>query len=216
MIKKYKDYLILLVVILLVIFSPNINNFLYGSDDALNIANINNSYCVSLENDYNELLEMNNFNTNKGLNLIMSKVIFRDIYEFSDTLTIYKGSTSGIKEGLAVINNQGLIGVITKVYKNSSIVELITNKNSNISVKIGNNYGILKFQNNDLIVSDLQTFDEINIGDEIYTSGIGNLPRDIYIGKVTNVNLNSTEIEKIVSVKSAVDFSSLNYLLVVD
>lgn len=215
MIKKYKDYIILLIVFLLIIFGSNINAFLRSFDNNLNSDNINNNYCTSLENDYNELLKINDFKITSELNLVVSKVMLRDIYEFSDTLTIYKGTNSGIKEGNAVITDKGLIGVVSKVNKESSVVELITNKSSNISVRIGSSYGILNMQDNSLIVSDLSMYDDVFIGEEVYTSGIGNLPGDIYIGNVIDIKANNTEIEKILEVSPVVDLSTINYVMVV-
>ena len=137
------------------------------------------------------------------------------IYEFNDTLTIYKGTNAGIKEGNAVITDKGLIGVVSKVNKESSVVELITNKSSNISVRIGSSYGILNMQDNSLIVSDLSMYDDVFIGEEVYTSGIGNLPGDIYIGNVIDIKANNTEIEKILEVSPVVDLSTINYVMVV-
>lgn len=215
MIKKYKDYIILLIVFLLIIFGSNINAFLRSFDNNLNSNNINNNYCTSLENDYNELLKINDFKITSELNLVVSKVMLRDIYEFSDTLTIYKGTNAGIKEGNAVITDKGLIGVVSKVNKESSVVELITNKSSNISVRIGSSYGILNMQDNFLIVSDLSMYDDVFIGEEVYTSGIGNLPGDIYIGNVIDIKANNTEIEKILEVSPVVDLSMINYVMVV-
>lgn len=215
MIRKYKDYIILLIVFLLIVFTPYINKIIYSFNNDLNIENITNNYCISLENDYNELLEINEFNIANNFNLIVSKVYLRDIYDFTNTLTIYKGTNSGLKEGLAVINNSGLIGTIKSVDDESSTVELITSKNSNISVRINDNYGILKMDNGVLVVKDLVANSDISIGDEIYTSGLGNLPSDIYVGKVINVSLNNTEIEKIIEVDIAVDLNNINYILVV-
>ncbi len=215
MIRKYKDYIILLIVFLLIVFTPYINKIIYSFNNDLNIENITNNYCISLENDYNELLEINEFNIANNFNLIVSKVYLRDIYDFTNTLTIYKGTNSGLKEGLAVINNSGLIGTIKSVSDEASVVELITSKNSNISVRINDNYGILKMDNGVLVVKDLVANSDISIGDEIYTSGLGNLPSDIYVGKVINVSLNNTEIEKIIEVEPAVDLNNINYILVV-
>lgn len=215
MIRKYKDYIILLIVFLLIVFTPYINKIIYSFNNDLNIENITNNYCISLENDYNELLEINEFNIANNFNLIVSKVYLRDIYDFTNTLTIYKGTNSGLKEGLAVINNSGLIGTIKSVDDEASVVELITSKNSNISVRINDNYGILKMDNGVLVVKDLVANSDISIGDEIYTSGLGNLPSDIYVGKVINVSLNNTEIEKIIEVDLAVDLNNINYILVV-
>lgn len=215
MIRKYKDYILLLIVFLLIIFGSSINKIIYSFNNDLNIKNITNNYCTVLEKDYNELLETNNFNISSNLNLIISKVYLRNIYDFSNTITIYKGSNSDIKEGMAVINNAGLVGIIKNVDKESSKVELITSKTSNISVRINNNYGVLKMHNNSLVVKDFSASSDISIGDKIYTSGLGNLPKDIYVGIVSDVKINDTEIEKIIEVETAVDFSNINYVLVV-
>ena len=216
MIKKYKDYIILLGIFLLILFSSSINRFLSMFDNNLSIDTINNNYCESLESDYNDLIKINDFKINSGLHLIMSKVYLRNIYEFKNTVMIYKGKEDGIVEGMAVISDMGLIGVVDNTLASSSEVRLITNKSSNISVKVGDNYGILKMADGVLVVSNLQTYDVINIGDKVYTSGIGNLPGDIYVGEVTKINVNATEIEKIVEVKPGVDLDNINYVLVVD
>ena len=215
MIRKYKDYILLLIVFILIIFTPYISRLIYYFNNDLNIDNITNSYCDSLESEYNELLEINEFNIASNLNLIISKVYLRNIYNFTSTLTIYKGSNLGISDGMAVINDKGLIGVIDSASSDTSVVKLITNNSSNISVRINDSYGTLKMLDNKLVVKDLTADALISIGDSIYTSGLGDLPKDIYVGKVVDVTLNNTEIEKIIEVIPAVDLNNINYVLVV-
>ena len=212
---KYKDYILLIIVFLIILLSGSVSKILIKTDNKLNYEKMESNYCSSIEKDYNELLKSNEFLNNSSLNLIISKVMFRDIYEFSDYITIYKGSNNDIKEGMPVIDDNGLIGIISSVKKNTSIVKLITNKTTNISVKINDSYGILKSLDGKVFVSDFSYYDNINIGDKIYTSGIGNIKGDIYIGEVIYIKLNETEIEKIVEVKLASNINKLNYLYVV-
>ena len=215
MIKKYKDYIILLIVFLIIIFGSNISSIFMLFDTNLKLDNITNTYCKSVEQNYNALLDSNSFQLQSNLNLIISKVMLRDIYEYKDTLKIYKGSSDKITEGMAVIVDNGLVGIIEDTKKNYSTVRLITNKNSNISVRIKDYYGILKMSNNRLVVSDLNSYNDINVGDLIYTSGIGNVTGDLYIGKVKEIRLNNTEIEKNIIVELDYDIDNLNYLYVV-
>ena len=215
MIKKYKDYIILLIVFLIIIFGSNISNIFMLFDTNLKLDNITNTYCKSVEQDYNALLDSNSFQLQSNLNLIISKVMFRDIYEYKDTLKIYKGSSDKITEGMAVIVDNGLVGIIEDTKKNYSTVRLITNKNSNISVRIKDYYGILKMSDNRLVVSDLNNYNDINVGDLIYTSGIGNVTGDLYVGKVKEIRLNNTEIEKNIIVELDYDIDNLNYLFIV-
>ena len=215
MIKKYKDYIILLIVFLIIILGSNISNIFMLFDTNLKLDNITNTYCKSVEQDYNALLDSNSFQLQSNLNLIISKVMFRDIYEYKDTLKIYKGSSDKITEGMDVIVDNGLVGIIEDTKKNYSTVRLITNKNSNISVRIKDYYGILKMSDNRLVVSDLNNYNDINVGDLIYTSGIGNVTGDLYVGKVKEIRLNNTEIEKNIIVELDYDIDNLNYLFIV-
>ncbi len=212
MLRKYKDYIILLSIYLFVIFFSNISYFIMPND--IDINNLNNNYCNKINEEYNELLNINNIKYNSTFNLNISKVMYRDIYDYNNYITIYKGSNDNIEKNMAVINEYGLVGIIDKVNKNNSIVKLITNIDSNVSVKINDNFGILKVNNGKLIVSDISNYNDININDKIYTSGLGNIPGDLYVGVVSDISLNNTNIEKIITVKSDVDFNNIKYIAV--
>lgn len=181
----------------------------------IDVNSLVDDYTKQLESEYNELLKINEIDYNTNLNITISRTLYRDIYDYHNYITIYKGSNDKINEGMVVVNNFGLVGVISQVDKNNSRVRLITSNESNISVKINESYGILKVSNGSLIVSDLSNYDNISVGDKIYTSGIGNLIGDIYIGEVSNISLNSTNIEKIITVTPAVDFDNLKYIAVI-
>lgn len=213
MLRKYKDYIILLSIYLFVIFFSNISYFIMPND--IDINNLNNNYCNKINEEYNELLNINNIKYNSTFNLNISKVMYRDIYDYNNYITIYKGSNDNIEKNMAVINEYGLVGIIDKVNKNNSIVKLIANIDSNISVKINDNFGILKVNNGKLIVSDISNYNDININDKIYTSGLGNIPGDLYVGVVSDISLNNTNIEKIITVKSDVDFNNIKYIAVI-
>ena len=213
MLRKYSEYIILLSIYLFIIFFSNISYFIMPNDIDMDI--ITENYCNNITTEYNELLNINNINYNSSLNLNISKVMYRDIYDYNNYIAIYNGSNDNLVKIMAVINEFGLVGIIDKVNKNNSIVKLITNIDSNISVKINNNFGILKVSNNKLIVSDISNYNDINIGDKIYTSGLGNVMGDLYVGEVSDISLNSTNIEKIITVKSNVDFNNIKYIAVV-
>jgi rod shape-determining protein MreC len=213
MLRKYKYYILLLLLFLSIIFISNISYFIMPND--IDVNSLVDDYTKQLESEYNELLKINEIDYNTNLNITISRTLYRDIYDYHNYITIYKGSNDKINEGMVVVNNFGLVGVISQVDKNNSRVRLITSNESNISVKINESYGILKVSNGSLIVSDLSNYDNISVGDKIYTSGIGNLIGDIYIGEVSNISLNSTNIEKIITVTPAVDFDNLKYIAVI-
>lgn len=214
MIKKYKDYILLLIVFLLFIFSGSINRFLIAINPNLDTKNIELNYDKYLKEELDNIKKINNIEFNNDLNLQVSRVKYRNVYEYYDTLTIYKGFKNNVFVNDVVLNNDGLIGIVTKTYDYYSIVTLITNKNSNISVKINDAIGILKTINNTLVVTNINNYEKVNVDDEIYTSGLGNLPDNIYIGKVKSINLNNTEIEKVVEVNINDRLEKLDYLFI--
>lgn len=214
MIKKYKDYIILLGVFLLFLFASQVNRFLTAINPNLNTSKIVINYDKHLKEELDNIKKIKDIDFNDNLDIIVSRVKYRDVYEYSNTLTIFKGSKNNINVGDAVLTNNGLVGIINKTYDYYSVVSLITNKKSNISVKINDAVGVLKLENGKLVVTSINNYKNISIGDEIYTSGLGNLPDNIYVGKVKSVSLNDTEIEKVIEVDIENRLDTLDYLFI--
>jgi len=101
------------------------------------------TYIKSLEKDIKEYKNISSIN-----DCISASVIYRSPTFWYDKLTINKGSNDGIKISDVVINDRGLVGVISNIYSNSSEVDLLTNVSKNITIGLTNNdkeiYGILK------------------------------------------------------------------------
>lgn len=214
MIKKHNDYFLLLGVFLLFIFSSNINKFLIAINPKLETNKITINYDKHLKNELDNIKKIHNIEYSDNIDLIISRIKYRDVYEYTNTLTIFKGFKNDIEVGDAVLTNDGLVGVISKTYEYYSIVNLLTNNKSNISVKIGDAIGVLKCEKNTLIVSNINNYESVNIGDKIYTSGFGNLPDNIYVGKVKSVNLKTNGIEKVIEVDISDRLDTLNYLFI--
>lgn len=214
MIKKYKDYIILLGVFLLFLFASQINRFLIAINPNLNTSKIVINYDKHLKEELDNIKKIKDIDFNDNLDIIVSRVKYRDVYEYSNTLTIFKGTKNNVNVGDAVLTNNGLVGVISKTYDYYSVVSLITNKKSNISVKINDAVGVLKLENGKQVVTSINNYKNISIGDEIYTSGLGNLPDNIYVGKVKKVSLNDTEIEKVIEVDIENRLDTLDYLFI--
>ena len=166
-----------------------------------------------LENEYDKLNNLKNkLPMYAKYNYFISRIISRENYFYNAEILIEGGKTNGIKDGMAVINEFGLIGVVQSVNDNISKVKLLQNI-ENLSVNINGYYGKLVFDSEKFIVKDISHDSVINLNDEVYTSTLGNIKEKIYIGKVIEVN--DGIIEKQIVISSKVDFNNLNYLLVV-
>ncbi len=149
-------------------------------------------------------------------------VISRNIGYWYNTLTIDKGSESGIEEGMVVVNSTGLIGKVIRTTTFTSEVRLITTSDTNnkisVSISNGNNKvnGLINgydYENNLLEVEGISNTEEVNVGDYVYTSGLGGVfPSGILIGVVESITTDEYDLAKIINVKPSADFNDINYV----
>lgn len=199
---KNNKYIFLLI-ILLVVISRNslvnlINNTLksfFIKDNNIEI-NYLNSEINRLKNEYNNLLDFkNNININEDYYI---SNIYKNNYSF-DKLII-NGTNYNIND--EVLNNDGLIGFISKINDKYSEIKYIYN--SRVPVKINNEYGkiIDSDIDNNLIVSEVEN---VNINDKVYSIN------NSYIGKVIKIDNNN--LNKKLTIKT-IDLSNINYVLI--
>lgn len=151
-------------------------------------------------------------------------VTSRSVGYWYNTITINKGSYNGIKKDMVVINSKGLIGMVIKTSTFTSDVRLITTSETNnkISVHISNGdnnlYGLINnydYSKNLLEVEGISNTKDVDIGDFVYTSGLGGIfPSGILIGSVSEITTDSYDLAKIIKVKPSADFSNINYVSV--
>lgn len=142
----------------------------------------------------------------------------------SDGYFINKGENANIQKGMVVVAAQGLVGQVTSVGSNWSIVQSLANENIVVAVMAdstreatGYIKGYKDRQNRNLAkVYDLPIDSEIKEGDVITTSGVGMLyPKEIRIGEVTKVEEDKVKVMKSAIVKPYVDFNKLEELFVI-
>ena len=149
-------------------------------------------------------------------------VISRNVGYWYNTITINKGKYNGVEENMAVINGKGLIGKVIRTTTFTSDVRLITTSDTNnkISVMVSNGdynlYGVINSYNyskNLLEVEGISNTRNVNIGDYVYTSGLGGVfPSGILIGHVSEITTDSYDLAKIIKVKPSTDFTDINYV----
>lgn len=141
-----------------------------------NYDNVLDSY-IKQNTDENIVTEYTNFSFES------TQVLYRDIYDFLKFITIYKGENNEVTKGMAVVDENALIGIVENTTKETSQVKLLTHSETNISVKVGNAYGILKYVDKKLVITNL-TSEDFKKEDIIYTSGYAKLYEGIKIGQI--------------------------------
>ncbi len=162
-------------------------------------------------------------NTYSDYDLIYAQTITRNKMYWYSTITIDKGSKAKIKEGSAVVSNNGLIGTIKSTTKDYSTVKLISNNDNrnkiSVMVKIKNNteIGLIEGYNYPYLRVSLTTDGKnVSIGDIVTTSGLGNLPKGIYIGMVKKIEKDNYNLGTIIYVEPKEDMNDINYVAVLN
>jgi rod shape-determining protein MreC len=150
---------------------------------------------------------------------VSASVIGRDTSPFLHYVIINRGSDDGLRRGMPVVTNQGLVGRIDAVLPNAARLQLITDTDSRINIR-------LKQSNADAVLVGQVTGDvslemipqdiKVEAGDLVLTSGLGgDYPPNLLIGQVTGVRRHEAELFQTASVQPVVDFTQLQIVLVI-
>ena len=200
---KYKVYIFYIVVGIFIVLSFMLGNiFSYlRFDDKKYVS----SYVLGLKNKELEdkVRELRKF-VNSDLNefsYVIGKVKYRDLYKFNEEIVI---DVRDVSKGDAVVNSEGLVGIVVSDKGN---VKLLTST-YNVSVSIGECYGNLS--NGKVTMIDKEC--NVREGDKVYTSGLGNIVKGIYVGSVSKVDNDSLGLVLDINL---IDNSNLNYVGVI-
>jgi len=156
---------------------------------------------------------------------IGATVIANGPSNFEWSITIDKGSGDGVKVGMPIVAEAGLVGHVMSVEPSSAVVQLVLDPNSEVTARLvdSRDTGILEGRGEgDLRMGLVDPAAVVTSGEEVVTAGYrlpggqsGLYPPDIVVGTVSRVLESDAALEKFVLVRPAVDFSSLEDVLVV-
>ncbi len=146
-------------------------------------------------------------------------VIGRDPSPFLRYIIIDKGSNQGLRRGMPVVTDQGLVGRVDAVIGSAARVQLITDPTSAVNVRLeradreavltGTLAGDLTL---DLVPQDIT----LELGDVVLTSGLGgSYPPDLIIGQVVTVRKRDSDLFQQAFIQPVVDFAQLKIVLVI-
>lgn len=154
-----------------------------------------------------------------------AQVIANGVSNFEWTITIDKGSSDGIHENMPVVASAGLVGHVVNVGTSSSVVQLIIDPDSFVAgrLDVSRQTGLLSGEGaGDLQMSLVEPTVEVAPDEHVVTAGYriagvaeSLYPPNVLIGTVSRVLDEDSATEKFLTVRPAVDFSSLSLVLVV-
>ncbi|MDD4706458.1 MAG: rod shape-determining protein MreC [Bacilli bacterium] len=202
---KY-NYLIYLIVIISILFRNPIINLINNFTNNFFLKNNNIEIKVLEEKnkilieEYQNLLDFKN-NIKFEYNYTICNVM-KNNYGFGNY--IINGDNYSI--GDEVINEKGLIGIISKINNKTSEVKKIYN--TNLIVKINNETGkiITKDKDNNLIVKEISNYNDISLNDVVYSIN------NTYIGKIIKIKYDV--LDNYLTVKT-IDLDNIKYVAVI-
>ncbi|MCX7833076.1 MAG: rod shape-determining protein MreC [Ignavibacteria bacterium] len=142
-----------------------------------------------IKNENQRLRKMLNFKTGFPYSLISARIVNKSLVQSRNTMTINVGESDGVKIGMPVITDDGLVGRVISTSNGYSIVQILLNKDLKISVKDQRSRidGILNYDGaSNLTVMNIRKNADVNEGDIFITSDYSsNFPSGIPVGIVS-------------------------------
>jgi len=127
---------------------------------------------------------------------VMAEVLYSARDPFSRKLVLDKGLNQDVEAGAAVVDAEGVIGQVTRVYPFLAEVTLVTDKNQAVPVQnVRSGLRAIVFGNGREGTLDLRFMPvnaDIEVGDTLVTSGIdGTYPTGLPVARVSHIDRNA-------------------------
>ena len=152
--------------------------------------------------------------------LSAARVTARSLDRLGGSLTIDKGEKDGVFKNRAVITPDGLVGRVEQATAHEARVLTLLHRDCAVAVRVGRSRvdGVLQWEFGERPILSLlyvSSQEDVKKGDWVLTSGLGGIfPEGVRVGTITRVGIAENGLMKEVQVKPAVNFRSLEEVLV--
>lgn len=151
---------------------------------------------------------------------LAATVIAKDPSGLQNFFTLDKGSEDGVRPGMAVVVEAGvLVGRVTKVFQNTSIVTLVTNQESVVNVETSKSAirGVARGEHGLNIKLDMvEQGQQLAVGDGVVTSGLGEeYPRGLLLGTISHIGFSDDKLFQQATISSPVRISNLRFVFLI-
>lgn len=191
--------------------------------DSLAIDNAKLKSALYNNSNYLELQEKEVLDTvyRQKFHTIRAQVINNSVTSRNNALTIDRGERDGIRQGMGVVGEAGIIGVVRAAQPSFSNVLSILHSASRVSVALRRShyFGTLVwkgFHPGKMSMEAVPKHADIRVGDTIETSGYSHIfPKGIMVGTVDTFWIEGGSNFFTISVSIVNDMSNLNHVYVV-
>ena len=153
--------------------------------------------------------------------LVTADIISSPVVANFYSLRISKGYLDGLKIGMPVVSEDGVVGKIIRTGLKFSDVQIITDINFSLDILIQRNRvrAILSGSNEQDCIFYIHHNADIKIGDILITSGLaGTFPKGLPVGRVKKISYSLNNVSQIVHVEPFVEYQKVEkiFIIVVD
>ncbi|GAC1329343.1 MAG: rod shape-determining protein MreC [Candidatus Dormibacteria bacterium] len=153
------------------------------------------------------------------LHTVAAAVIGLDPDRLSQAVTIGSGRKQGIRVGMSVLGQRGLVGRVTAVQANSAQVRLITDPQLPVNVEMASDHlpGTLRVTSDRMTVQILGAPTALKLlpGEVLVTSGLGgNFPKGLPVAEVVRFKYQPYGVVQVAEVTPLDTLGRLEYVLV--
>jgi len=152
--------------------------------------------------------------------LLAADVAGRSLDRLGGSLTLNKGVSDGVLENRAILTPDGLVGRVERVTAHESRVLTLLHRECAVAARVARTRveGVLRWDFGDqptLHLLYVSSQEDVKPGDLVVTSGLGGIfPEGVRVGTIDRVGLEPNGLMKEIVVKPAVDFRSVEQVLV--
>lgn len=150
---------------------------------------------------------------------VATRVIGQDVSPFIRSVWIGQGSDVGVQQGMPVVTERGLVGRVSEVYATVARVQLVTDPQSVVNVRLQTSRADGSLQarvNGELWIDMIDQSVSVTPGELVLTSGLGGaFPADIPVGQVVTVRKRDYELFQQAVIQSSTDLENLEIVLVI-
>ena len=164
------------------------------------------------------LKKLLSFSAGRDEPMLAARIIGVDATSWFRSITIDRGSSEQIREGMAVVSAYGVVGRVVTCTPHSSRVLLVVDAASKLSTIIERTRAraVCRGDGDGMSLDYLPLTDDVQVDDLLITSGLGGgFPKGLIVGAVTRVDKRGYDMFQTVKVEPAVDFEHLEEVLVI-
>ena len=150
--------------------------------------------------------------------MLPAELVGSDVSPWFRSVLLDRGRSDGVRSGMPVISEQGLVGLVTATSRGAAKTMLLLDRQTAIdgTVQRSRARGIVRGSGDERLEFEfVARGGDVQVGDLVITSGLGGVyPKGLLIGRVSAVSEPGSKLLSTASLEPAVDFGRLEQAFV--